>query len=192
MFQTGYLTIKEKEGGIDGIRYLLEFPNKEVRESFLKFAVENYADSSSEEMENIVDTLVEALRGNDLDRFFTALQSLFSSITVKQLEKVKEYEGFYHSIIFIVLRILGIRIHCEVQSSFGATDAMIETDDTIYIFEFKMGSAQAALDQIKKKKYDQPYLSDKREIIMTGFGFDKAKRNLVEFISEKPKPEPDE
>ena len=40
--------------------------------------------------------------------------------------------------------------------------------------------------QIKKKKYYQPYLSDKREIIMAGFGFDQAKRNLVEFISEKP------
>ena len=94
--------------------------------------------------------LTEALKQNDMKSFFTAFQALFSSITVKQLEKVKEYEGFYHSIIYIVLKILGIEIACEIQSNFGATDAVIKTEDYIYILEFKMGSAKSAVDQIKK------------------------------------------
>ena len=183
MFQTGYLTIKKIN--YDQNRYLLDFPNKEVRESFLDFAVEHYANSSQNEMEYIVDTLIESLDSNDLQSFFTSLQSLFSSITVKQLEKVKEYEGFYHSIIYIVLKIIGIRINCEIQSNFGATDAVITTDDYIYVFEFKMGTAQSAIDQIKKKKYHTPYLSDKQEVIIAGFGFDKAKRNLDNFLFEK-------
>ena len=183
MFQTGYLTIKSYDRNKN--RYLLDFPNKEVRESFLNFAVYNYADSSSEEMEYIVDELTEALNRNDMESFFKALQSLFSSITVKQLEKVKEYEGFYHSIIYIVLKIVGIQIDCEIQSSYGVTDAVIKTDDYIYVFEFKMGAAEKALEQIKKKKYYAPFLSDKRTINIVGFGFDKAQRNLAEFIPEK-------
>jgi hypothetical protein len=182
LFQTGYLTIKEID--YEQNRYLLEFPNKEVRDSFLDFAVEHYADSSPGEMEYIVDMLIEALDRNDIQSFFKALQSLFSSITVKQLEKVKEYEGFYHSIIYIVLKILGIRIACEIQSNFGTTDAVVKTEQHIYVFEFKMGTAQSAVEQIKKRQYYAPYLSDKRELVIVGFGIDKAKRNLADFLCE--------
>ena len=186
MFQTGYLTIKKFNR--DEGKYLLDYPNKEVEDSFLDFIVEHYANSSSDEMEYIVDTLHEALEQNDMKSFFTALQSLFSSITSKQLEKVKDYEGFYHSIIYIILKIVGIEIACEIQSSFGATDAVIKTQDYIYIFEFKMGNAKSAIDQIKKKKYYAPYLSDKRDVFIVGFGLNKAKRNLEDFIFEKIPP----
>ena len=61
---------------------------------------------------------------------------------------------------------------------------MIKTGDYIYVFGFKMGLAQAALDQIKNKKYYAPYISDKRTVMMVGFGFDKAEKNLTEFIEE--------
>ncbi|MDU9047730.1 MAG: AAA family ATPase [Candidatus Electrothrix sp. Rat3] len=182
LFQTGYLTIKKYDRAAR--KYLLEFPNEEVREAFLDFAVEQYAHSSPDEMEHIVDTLLEALKYNAMDQFFTALQALFSSITARQLDKVKEYEGFYHSIIYIVLKMMGIRLACEVQSHFGSTDAVIWTEQYIYILEFKMGKAQAAVEQIKQKKYYVPYLADKREKVMVGFGFDKAERNLVDYLAE--------
>lgn len=182
MFQTGYLTLK----AIDYVEntYLLDFPNKEVRDSFLKFAVKQYANSSPDEMEYIVESLLEALEQHDMQKFLTSMQSLFASITVKQLEKVKEYEGFYHSIIFIVLKMLGIHVTCEVQSHFGTTDAVIMTDDAIFVVEFKMGTAQAAIEQIKKKQYHAPYRSDTRKLFIVGFGINKAARNLEEVISE--------
>jgi hypothetical protein len=183
MFQTGYLTIKKVDRSCG--EYLLEFPNKEVRDSFLDFTIEHYADSSQDEMGSVVEMLLEALEHNDMRIFFTALQSLFSSIAVKQLDKVKEYEGFYHSIIYIVLKLLGVRVACEVQSNFGSTDAVIKTEDYIYVLEFKMGTAQVALAQIKKKKYHAPYLADKRELVLVGFGFDKAARNLVDVLAEQ-------
>lgn len=155
-----------------------------MHDAFLNFAVEHYANSSRKEMTYIVDSLVEGLTHNDIQSFFTALQALFSSITVKQLDKVKEYEGFYHSIIYIVLKIVGIQIDCEIQSHFGTTDAVIKTAERIYVVEFKMGTAQSALDQIKTKKYYAPYLADKREIVMVGFGISKAQRNLEAYRVE--------
>ncbi|MCI5136882.1 MAG: hypothetical protein D3922_00350 [Candidatus Electrothrix sp. AR1] len=102
-------------------------------------------------MSYIVETLVDSLAQNDIKSFFVALRALFSSITVKQLEKVKNYEGFYHSIIYIVLKILGVQIACEIQSNFGSTDVVIKNDVYIYVMEFKMGKAQTALEQIKKE-----------------------------------------
>ncbi|MCI5145751.1 MAG: AAA family ATPase [Candidatus Electrothrix sp. AR3] len=183
MFQTGYLTIKKKDRRCG--EYLLEFPNKEVRDSFLNFAVEHYADSSSDEMSYIVELLLEALARNEMEHFLSALQALFSSITVKQLDKIKEYEGFYHSVIYIVLKMLGIQIQCEVQSSFGSTDAVIMTEEYIYVLEFKMGTAVSALEQIKQKKYHAPYLVDKRDLVLVGFGFDKAERNLTDVLVEQ-------
>jgi hypothetical protein len=183
MFQTGYLTIKNADWRKN--TYRLDFPNKEVRDSFLNFAVEHYADSSPDEMSYIVELLLEALARNEMERFLTALQALFSSITVKQLDKVKEYEGFYHSVIYIVLKLLGIQIQCEVQSSFGSTDAVIMTEEYIYVLEFKMGTAASALEQIKQKKYHAPYLADKRDLVLVGFGFDKAERNLTDVLVEQ-------
>jgi hypothetical protein len=182
MFQTGYLTVKQfhREEG----KYLLEYPNKEVRDSFLDFAVEQYADSSTDEMGYTVDSLLEALEQNALQDFFTALQALFSSIAVKQLEKVKEYEGFYHSIIYIVLKMLGVRISCEIQSNFGSTDAVITTAEIIYVLEFKMGAAQTALEQIKKRRYYAPYLAGRRKVVIVGLGMNKAKRNLEDILFE--------
>jgi hypothetical protein len=182
MFQTGYLTLKAVDYREN--KYILDFPNREVRESFLNFAVEHYAGSSSQEMSYIVDTLVDALAHNDIKSFFAAIRALFSSITVKQLEKVKNYEGFYHSIIYIVLKILGVQIACEIQSNFGSTDVVIKNDAYIYVMEFKMGKAQTAIEQIKKRKYHAPYLADKREIVLVGFGFDKAERNLIDYSIE--------
>ncbi|RWX51744.1 PD-(D/E)XK nuclease superfamily protein [Candidatus Electrothrix marina] len=183
MFQAGYLTIKDADWRKN--TYRLDFPNKEVRDSFLNFAVEHYADSSPDEMSYITELLLEALACNEMERFLTALQALFSSITVKQLDKVKEYEGFYHSVIYIVLRLLGIKIQCEVQSSFGSTDAVIMNEEYIYVLEFKMGTAASALEQIKQRKYHAPYLADKRELVLVGFGFDKTERNLTEVLVEQ-------
>jgi len=182
MFQTGYLTLKAVDYRQN--TYLLDFPNKEVRDSFLNFAVKHYANSSAKEMGYIVDSLRDALEHKDIQSFFTALQSLFSSITVKQLEKVKEYECFYHSIIYIVLKILGVQIACEIQSNFGSTDAVVMTDAFVYVMELKMGKAETAIEQIKKRKYHAPYLADEREVILVGLGFDKAERNLIDYSFE--------
>jgi hypothetical protein len=135
-------------------------------------------------MSCIVDMLLAALEQNEMHNFLKALQALFSSIAVKQLDKVKEYEGFYHSVIYIVLKLLGIQIACEVQSHFGTTDAVITTEEYIYVLEFKMGSAEAALEQIKTRKYYAPYLADSRELVLVGFGFNKAKRNLTDVLIE--------
>ncbi len=79
---------------------------------------------------------------------------------------------------------IGVTIDCEIQSSHGITDAVIKTNKYIYILEFKMGIAKGAIDQIKSKKYYEPYLSDNRKVVLVGIGFDKKKRNISDFSTE--------
>jgi hypothetical protein len=56
--------------------------------------------------------------------------------------------------------------------------------DKIYILEFKMSSAQVALDQIKNRHYDQPYQASGKKIILVGIAFDKEKRAIGDWKSE--------
>jgi hypothetical protein len=50
--------------------------------------------------------------------------------------------------------------------------------------EFKIGSEQEALEQIKEKKYYKKYLGKGKEIILMGVGFDPAKRNISNYLLE--------
>ena len=53
----------------------------------------------------------------------------------------------------------------EKQNSKGRADVIIESDNDIYIFEFKLdGSAEEALKQIEDKQYALPYLHDGRTV----------------------------
>lgn len=58
---------------------------------------------------------------------------------------------------------------------------IFKTERYIYIMEFKMGSADEALAQIQEKKYYEPFLSEGKEILMVGIGFNREDRNIVQF-----------
>jgi hypothetical protein len=180
MFQTGYLTIKEYD--MDNQNYVLDYPNKEVKDAFLLYALKYYTGRHSPEV--AVNNLIESLESVDMENFILELKTLFSAIPVYETKNIYQYEAYYHSIIYVVLRTIGCNIDCEVQSNHGITDAVIKTEENIYIIEFKMGRAKEALKQIKEKKYYFPYLSDKRKKHLFGIGFDKEERNIADWKIE--------
>lgn len=47
---------------------------------------------------------------------------------------------------------------------------MLKTRDTIYVIEFKLGSVEEALAQLKARRYYEPYLADPRPVIMLAAG----------------------
>ena len=57
-------------------------------------------------------------------------------------------------------------------------------EDKIYILEFKMSSAQIALDQIKARGYDQPYRASGKPIVLIGIAFDKERRMIGDWKRE--------
>lgn len=74
-------------------------------------------------------------------------------------------------------------VQAEVRSATGRADAVVWTDNHIYLFEFKLnGTAEEALQQIDERGYLIPYTVDARETVKVGVEFDKETRNINRYL----------
>ena len=116
------------------------------------------------------------------------MKALIASIPYDSLpkEKLELREHNYQSTIYIVFRLLGQYVRCEVYSSKGRSDAEVETKDAIYIFEFKIGGKpQDALSQIKEAGYAEKYSASEKNVFLVGATIAKNKRTLGKWVIEK-------
>ncbi len=178
LFQTGYLTIES--WGRDGLRpyYYLNYPNEEVRFSFVSYIAASFMDKEVSDFRSEGLLLKDALLNENLSAFAQQLTSIFADIPARlHLPK----EAYYHSLVYLLLRFIGMQMLLEKETDKGRIDGVLELEDKIYIMEFKFAknkrikqvktlSAQA-LKQIKEKKYHEAYLSQGKKIILFGIGF---------------------
>ncbi len=83
----------------------------------------------------------------------------------------------------MVFTLLDQFVQCEVHSSRGRADCIVETEQFVYIFEFKVDKpAQEALQQIEDKGYAAPFAADPRQVFKIGVSFDSEKRSLAEWL----------
>lgn len=125
------------------------------------------------------------LRKGDADRFLQRVRSLFGSIPCPEHKVTeKEYEDTWGNQIFLILKLLGLYVECEVHTSGGRADCVAQTDRFVYVFEFKLDkSAGEALEQIDSREYSCRYeADDKRKIMKIGVNFDTAKRTIGEWL----------
>jgi hypothetical protein len=183
LFQTGYLTLKKIQKVGLRSRYTLSYPNEEVKEAFLKYLLADYTESSPPITGNYIFEMVEALMNQEVNRFIGIIQTVFSAIPYNIF--IQNKEAYYHTVIYLVLTLLGVHIESEIQTHSGRIDAVIQTISHIYVLEFKMGNAADTLDQIKNKQYYQKYLSKNKKIILLGIGFDANKKNISDYLSEE-------
>ncbi|MBU0763753.1 MAG: ATP-binding protein, partial [Bacteroidetes bacterium] len=167
LFQTGYLTVKNYE--LSTGYYTLAYPNKEVELSFSSQLLSTLNETSRSENSTLLQDMQKSLAENDVDGFIHFLKVIFKNITYPLIEK---RENYYHSVFYLIIKLLGFDIETEVLTCDGRIDAVIKTGNYIYIVEFKLastgsaqrGTAQEAIDQIKKKEYALKYDGDKKEI----------------------------
>ena len=180
MFQTGYLTIKDIDPETD--IYTLDYPNQEVRSAFLENLANNYIQNSEDEQSVILALQIStALKEGNLEKVQQILNTLFKSIPYTLWQK--ENEHFYHAIIHLIFKLLGIYVDSEVQTSDGRMDALVRLEKYVYCFEFKLDeSADVALEQIEKKGYLTPYLHQGRTCIGIGVNFSKEEKKVKEFL----------
>jgi hypothetical protein len=181
LFQTGYLTIKEiKMMGIKS-KYILSYPNQEVKESFLKHFLASYTSEEAGTVGSKILDLVEAIKNHHLEEFFTIIRSLFAKIPSELF--IKEREAYYHTVIFIILKLVGVDmgVDAEVHTNKGSIDAVLETKDMVYVLEFKMDTSYKALAQIESRGYHEKYLSSGKKITLIGIGFDSKEKNISDY-----------
>jgi Predicted AAA-ATPase/PD-(D/E)XK nuclease superfamily len=183
LFQTGYLTIKTIKGS-GGKRdlYTLAYPNLEVKESFLEHLLAQFSSRFANEVSVIAYDLKESLKIGDIEESMKILSSLFAGISYNMF--VGDKEGYYQTVIYLTLKLIGIDIQAEVETNIGRIDAVIETDTAIYVLEFKMGKAETAINQIKEKKYHQKYLNNGKPVQIIGIGFGPEEGNISGYLME--------
>lgn len=178
-YQSGYLTLA---GFDDRFRiFSLKFPNEEVRLGFLHSLLPSFLGYREEEHPLSLRLLIGDLEKGAAESFVVRLQSLFASVPYPSQAALK-YEEMWRNQIFLVLKLLGIYVASEVHTSKGRCDCVVQTEEFIYLFEFKMDqSADDALAQIEKKDYAGRFRADSRQIIKVGISFSSKEHNITEW-----------
>ena len=165
IYQSGYLTIKAYDRLTN--TYLLDFPNNEVKRGFATAIANNYLQSQMPVLSEMAQ-LVRSLAAADIEGLRKQLTAFFASIpySMRRKDTEAERERYFHYTFYLIFRIISTYlVLTEKQQSEGRADCIIETDNDIYIFEFKLdGTAKQALDQIKTMGYARPYANNKRTI----------------------------
>ena len=184
LYQSGYLTIKGYDKRYR--EYILDFPNDEVRRSFVTLTANSYFGKTEDAPDNWVKNLDRMLRKCNLDGVRDAFTSFLSSIPYEanKDERAKDFETHFSYTLYIIFRLLSCYTTLiEKQNSKGRADVIIETDNDVFIFEFKLdGSAEEALKQIEEKQYDLPYLDDSRKLHKIGVNISSESRTVEEWL----------
>jgi len=178
LFQTGYLTIKDYDP--EFMTYKLSYPNKEVKDSFLKYFYGNFFNKS----DTVYKKIAMFLAQGDLESFISVMQSIFAGITYEEGSRLNEAN--FHTLFYVIVSAGGVPAVSQVLNYRGRIDLLVEIRNKVYLFEFKCNqSAEKALEQIQDKNYHHQFVHTDREIYLVGINFDITKRNIAEWKSEK-------
>ena len=154
-----------------------------MRTSFLKGLIPYYTKLPERENVSFILSLIEALERREIERAMELMRSFISSIPYNA---ERQDEAHYKTIFYLVFRLASeFCVRTEECTSAGRIDALVETEDTIYLFEFKLnGTAEDALKQIDEKGYAIPYQSGTKRIVKVGVNFDKELRTIERWLIE--------
>lgn len=176
LIQTGYLTIKNYQAPL----YQLGFPNFEVKKSFYDSVTTRYAKIGKSTGEGYIIQLIEQIQNDEVDNFFATLNIFLANVPYNITLKDEKY---YQSLFYAILKLIGLTIETEVHTNQGRIDCVIETEQIIYVIEFKLNaSKEIAIEQIQTKQYAQKYQSSRKLIKMIGVEFDHTKRTIAKWL----------
>ena len=181
LFQTGYLTVKSMDKKEQTMT--LDFPNKEVRESFYQFLI-SYLGQQETDSKITVAELRNAFHNDNLQEVYYILCEFFDALPYDVYKASNE--ALYHGLIHILFKYMGVNIESEVHTKRGRLDAVVQTNTHVYIFEFKFNkSAEIAMTQLKNRKYADKFRASGKKIIGIGLNFTEATRSMDEWIVEE-------
>jgi hypothetical protein len=180
LFQTGYLTIK-KQGVNDSLlpEYTLDFPNFEVRNSFLVSLLDSFSQYPNGDTPLLIEKMKRQLIEGDVRGLESVLRGMLAFIPYSvMLDK----EAYYHSLMLVWLRLLGCDILGEIVTNKGRIDAVLTLPGHVFVIEVKCqpeGSAEiigrlldAAVGQIKEKGYTERFgVTGEGKVSLLGVAF---------------------
>ncbi|MDD7611200.1 MAG: AAA family ATPase, partial [Spirochaetales bacterium] len=181
LYQTGYLTIKNYEKDFDS--YTIGVPNEEVKFGMYKRLLPLYLGYPTDDKKIEIVSFLKELRAGKVNEFMERINNIFAAAP-KQTNQ-KQYELNCQAFVWLIFKLMGEFVLCEVQNGKGRSDAVVWQKDAIYIFEFKMdGSAKEALEQIHSQNYSIAYKNDGRKIVKVGVNYSSTEKQLTEWVIE--------
>lgn len=187
LFQTGYLTIKGTRRKRYETNYSLGYPNVEVRKSFMHNLLEAFSYQPASVVGNALLKMEKGLEEGDVELFVSQLKVLLSDISYHLAPKkqsapedsFKAWEGYFHTIIYLVTAFMGLYVQTEITKHKGRLDLLAETDDFLYLMEFKLDEpAENAIQQIKDREYAAAYKNMPKTVFLVGISFSREERNV--------------
>ena len=181
LYQSGYLTIKNYDTRFK--TYTLGFPNREVKEGFVKYLVPFYTPKSDNKSAFSIDKFVKEVDAGDPEGFMHRLDAFFAN---GDYALMGNKELYFHNAIYVFFSLMGLYVDVERHTTDGRMDILMQTSDYIYILELKIDqSADTALRQIDEKGYANPFASDKRKLFKIGINFSTEKRRIDDWKVEE-------
>jgi len=190
LFQTGYLTIDEKNTIGTKIKYRLKYPNVEVKSSLADYILDYFTQAPSAKVD-YQSRLYDILLSAELSGLKEVFQSFFASIPYDWYRKndFSRYEAYYASIFYCYFTALGLDVTAEQMTNKGRIDMVVRFGKRVFLLEFKVveidGTSNKAIEQIRKMRYWERYLGKAEEIYLIGVEFSSTDRNIVGFEWER-------
>ena len=177
LYQSGYLTIKEYDETFDS--FALGYPNEEVKYGFTQSLTPVYLHSDKP---LDVRNFGRDIKKGDTDSLRNRFTALFANLPYATKPSETALERDFQNVVYLTFLLLGQFVRVEQHSAKGRADCIVETEEYVYIFEFKRdGSADDALSQIDAQGYATPYSADERKIIKIGAVFSSEEHTLSEW-----------
>ena len=173
MYQSGYLTIKSYDERFK--TYTLDYPNEEVKSGFLNSLSQLYAPGLIAG-EFSVYQFVRDIESGDVESFIDRFSAFLSG---NSYEIQGNLELYFQNTMSVMLRMMGLYVKTEYQTSNGRIDIVVDTRQYVYIIELKRDqSPDIALRQIEAKGYEKPFLASGKKIIKLGINFSSETRTV--------------
>jgi len=181
LYQTGYLTIKEAIPVMESYLIKLGYPNEEVEKGLNEILLPAYLGSSARNFDRLI--IADYFARGKVEEAINTLSSIFASIPYYEL--VFDSESAWHAGFVCMMNILEADIISEAATNKGRIDCVLKCPNLIYVIEFKFNqSSDKAIEQIKEKKYYEPYLKERKPLHLLGINFSTEEKNIVEWKEE--------
>ncbi|MEM6264763.1 MAG: PD-(D/E)XK nuclease domain-containing protein, partial [Bacteroidota bacterium] len=175
LFQTGYLTLKKEY--FEQQLVTLAYPNREVELSMNSYLLATFRNGLPDDSVPFFQNLKNALQSAQIPEFITLINALFASIPYQLFDQKRE--GFFHAILHLTFKGIGLFVQSEVSTSKGRVDCVVQLQDHVYVIEFKLdASAKDALDQIREKRYGTSFLGAGKKVVALGINFSSSTRTI--------------
>ena len=172
LYQSGYLTIKDYDPEFK--TYRLGFPNREVREGFIKYLYPFYTPKTQDLGQFAIVHFVKDIRSGRAEAFMTRLSDFFATGDYQVMGRLEIY---LQNTLNVIFNLMGLYVEVERHTTNGRMDMVIQTPQYVYIIELKIDqTAAVALQQIEDRGYANAFAGDARKLYKIGINFSSEKK----------------